>query len=121
MSSWSRLMILRARRASDDRRGTDAEIKQYVAAFVDKVDEDRKRLVVPQRRARESKLTVGSGTVAIKAPRVHDKRVDPDSGERKKFSSRILKQRTFLGRARRPRSGRTGRRVIVHGSPTSIR
>ncbi len=42
-------------------------------------------------RARERKLTVGSGTVVIGAPRVNDKRVDEEeTGERQKFSSRIL-------------------------------
>jgi len=67
----------------------DAEVAEYVAAFVDEIDEDGKRLVVRNGRARERKLTVGSGTVAIRAPRVNDKRVD-ESGERRKFSSRIL-------------------------------
>jgi transposase-like protein len=68
----------------------DAEVEQYVASFVDEVDEDRKRLVVRNGRARERKLTVGSGTVAITAPRVNDRRVDEQTGERRKFSSRIL-------------------------------
>ena len=68
----------------------DAEVTQYVASFVDEIDEDGKRLVVRNGRARERKLTVGSGTVPIRAPRVNDKRVDQGSGERKKFSSRIL-------------------------------
>ena len=35
-------------------------------------------------------MTVGSGTVPIRAPRVNDKRVDEETGERKRFSSRIL-------------------------------
>jgi transposase-like protein len=68
----------------------DAEVEQYVASFVDEVDEDGKRLVVRNGRARERKLTVGSGTVAITAPRVNDRRVDEQTGERRKFSSRIL-------------------------------
>ena len=42
-------------------------------------------------RARERKLTVGSGTVPIRAPRVKDKRVDVDTGERQRFSSKILR------------------------------
>jgi putative transposase len=68
----------------------DAEVEQYVASFVDEVDQDGKRLVVRNGRARERKLTVGSGTVAITAPRVNDRRVDEQTGERRKFSSRIL-------------------------------
>jgi len=67
----------------------EAEVEQYVGSFVDEVDEDSKRLVVRNGRARERKLTVGSGTVPIKAPRVNDKRVD-DTGKRREFSSRIL-------------------------------
>ncbi len=67
----------------------DAEVEQYVASLVDELDEDGKRLVVRNGRGRERKLTVGSGTVPIKAPRVNDKRVD-EAGKRQKFSSRIL-------------------------------
>jgi len=67
----------------------EAEVEQYVASFVEEIGEDGKRLVVRNGRARERKLTVGSGTLAIRAPRVNDKRVD-EAGERQKFSSRIL-------------------------------
>jgi putative transposase len=67
-----------------------AEADEYVASLADEVDEDGKRLVVRNGRARERKLTVGSGTVVIRAPRVNDKRVDEQTGERQKFSSRIL-------------------------------
>ncbi len=35
-------------------------------------------------------MTVGSGTVPIRAPRVNDKRIDEETGQRRKFSSRIL-------------------------------
>jgi len=67
----------------------EAEVQQYVASFVEEIDEDGKRLVVRNGRARKRKLTVGSGTVPIRAPRVNDKRVD-EEGERQRFSSRIL-------------------------------
>jgi putative transposase len=66
-----------------------AEADEYVERFTDEVDEDGHRLVVRNGRARERKVTVGSGTIPINAPRVNDKRVD-DQGERQKFSSRIL-------------------------------
>ncbi len=46
----------------------NGEADQYVAAFVDEVDEDGMRLVVRNGHARERKLTVGSGTVPIRAP-----------------------------------------------------
>jgi hypothetical protein len=48
-----------------------------------------RRLVVRNGRARERRVTVGWGTVRIRAPRVNDKR-DEQTGEPKKFSSRIL-------------------------------
>ena len=67
----------------------EAEVDEYVASFVEERGEDGKRLVVRNGKARERKLTVGSGTLAIRAPRVNDKRVD-EEGERQKFSSKIL-------------------------------
>jgi putative transposase len=68
----------------------EAEVSEYVGRFAGEVDDDGRRLVVRNGRARERKLTVGSGTVAVRAPRVNDKRVDIESGERQRFSSRIL-------------------------------
>jgi putative transposase len=68
----------------------EAEVADYVECFADERDDDGKRLVVRNGRARERKLTVGSGTVPIRAPRVDDKRVDEQTGERQRFSSRIL-------------------------------
>ena len=66
------------------------EADAYVERFSDEVDEDGHRLVVRNGRARERKVTVGSGTIPIRAPRVNDKRVDEETGERQRFSSRIL-------------------------------
>jgi putative transposase len=54
------------------------------------VDEDGRRLVVRNGHARERRVTVGSGTIAVRAPRVNDKRTDEETGERKRFSSWIL-------------------------------
>src|SRR5215216_7866820 len=68
----------------------EAEVGEYVERFVDERGADGKRLVVRNGRARERRVTVGSGTVAIQAPRVNDKRVDEETGERQKFSSKIL-------------------------------
>ena len=67
----------------------EAEVAGYVERFAEEVGDDGKRLVVRNGRARERKLTVGSGTMPIRAPRVNDKRID-EEGERQKFSSRIL-------------------------------
>jgi putative transposase len=68
----------------------EAEVGEYVERFAEVRGEDGKRLVVRNGRARERTVTVGSGTVAIRAPRVNDKRVDEQTGERARFSSRIL-------------------------------
>lgn len=35
-------------------------------------------------------MTVGSGTIPVRAPRVNDKRGEEETGERQRFSSRIL-------------------------------
>lgn len=67
-----------------------AEADDYVARFEEELDEDGHRLVVRNGRARERKVTVGSGTVPIRAPRVNDKRTDEETGERRRFSSKIL-------------------------------
>src|SRR4051794_32962206 len=68
----------------------EAEVAEYVERFADERDEDGKRLVVRNGRARERRVTIGSGTLPIRAPRVNDKRVDEETGERQRFSSRIL-------------------------------
>ena len=67
-----------------------AEVDQYVASFAQERDDDGKRLVVRNGKAQERKVTVGSGTLALRAPRVNDKRVDEATGERRRFTSRIL-------------------------------
>src|SRR3954469_6825254 len=68
----------------------EAEVADYIERFAEQRDADGKRLVVRNGRARERKITIGSGTVPIRAPRVNDKRVDEETGERQRFSSRIL-------------------------------
>src|SRR3954451_22182264 len=67
-----------------------AEADEYVERFADELGEDGKRLVVRNARARERRATIGSGTVAVRAPRVNDKRVDEQTGERQRFSAKIL-------------------------------
>ena len=68
----------------------EAEVGEYVCSFTEEVGEDGKRLVVRNGHARERRVTVGSGTVPIQAPRINDKRVEEDTGKRKRFSSKIL-------------------------------
>ena len=68
----------------------EAEVGEYVARFGDELDDDGHRVVVRNGKARERRVTVGSGTMPIRAPRVNDKRVDEETGKRTRFSSRIL-------------------------------
>ncbi len=68
----------------------EVEVEQYLCSFVEELDEHGKRLVVRNGHARERRVTVGSGTVPLRAPRVNDKRIDAETGARRRFSSRIL-------------------------------
>jgi transposase-like protein len=68
----------------------EAEVEEYVGSATDERDEEGHRLVVRNGRAGERRVTVGSGTIPVSAPRVNDKRVDEETGERVRFSSRIL-------------------------------
>lgn len=68
----------------------EAEVSDYVEQFAEDRDEEGKRLVVRNGSAKERGLTLGSGTVRIRAPRVNDRRIDEQTGERKRFSSQIL-------------------------------
>jgi len=68
----------------------EAEVEDYVGSLVEQVDEHGHRLVRRNGRAQERRMTVSSGTVALRAPRVDDRRSDPQTGERMRFSSQIL-------------------------------
>ena len=52
-------------------------------------DETGHALVVRNGKARARSVTLGSGTVEIRAPRVNDRRHGP-GGERQRFTSKIL-------------------------------
>ena len=66
----------------------EAEVASYIEEHQDARDEKGCALVVRNGKARERQVTMGSGSVAIRAPRVNDKRyVD---GERQRFTSQIL-------------------------------
>jgi putative transposase len=79
----------RARRMSA--AALEAEVDEHVASFTEGVDEEGKRLVVRNGRARGRRRTVGSGTVPVRAPRVNHKRVDAETRKRKRFGSQILR------------------------------
>ncbi|MFD3327285.1 IS256 family transposase [Streptomyces sp. NPDC058701] len=68
----------------------EAEVNPYIAELTGERDEAGRRLVVRNGRHRERTVTTAAGPIAVKAPRVNDKRVDGETGERKRFSSKIL-------------------------------
>ncbi len=67
-----------------------AEVAAYIEQFADQVDENGRRLVVRNGYHHERDVLTAAGAVTVKVPRVNDKRVDPDTGERQRFSSAIL-------------------------------
>ncbi|MGP3936331.1 IS256 family transposase, partial [Nonomuraea sp. KM88] len=67
-----------------------AEVDAYVAAFAGERDENGRRLVVRNGYHAAREILTAAGAVEVKAPRVNDKRIDEDSGERRRFSSAIL-------------------------------
>jgi transposase-like protein len=67
-----------------------AEVDAYVAAHVGELDEQGRRLVVRNGHAVPRQVLTSAGAVAVRAPRVNDKRVDDASGERHRFASAIL-------------------------------
>ena len=66
-----------------------AEADDYVARHRLERDEQGRALVVRNGHGQERKVTLGAGTVELKAPRVDDRRRD-EQGGRRRFSSRIL-------------------------------
>jgi putative transposase len=68
----------------------EAEVDDYLAAYAAERDERGRRLVVRNGHARERQVTTAAGAVAVRAPRVDDRRVDPVTGERLGFRSVIL-------------------------------
>ena len=65
------------------------EAADYVERHRDERDVEGRALVVHNGRSKGRKLTLGAGTVELKAPRVNDRRHD-EQGQRQRFSSRIL-------------------------------
>jgi len=67
-----------------------AEVAAYVEAFADQLDDDGRRLVVRNGLHAEREVITAAGAIAVRAPRVNDKRVDDATGERRRFASAIL-------------------------------
>jgi transposase-like protein len=67
----------------------EAEVRDYIEAAREQRDEQGRALVVRNGYAREREVLLGAGSVALKAPRINDNRVD-ENGQRRRFKSVIL-------------------------------
>ena len=70
-------------------RALELEVEDYLERHRDARDEAGHALVTRNGKARPRKVTIGSGTMEVTAPRVRDERLDED-GERCRFTSEIL-------------------------------
>lgn len=68
----------------------EAEVNAYLADLVEERDENGRRLAVRNGHARSRRITTVAGAVEVRQPRVHDRRVDPETGERAKFTSTLI-------------------------------
>jgi putative transposase len=67
-----------------------AEVDAHIEQFSAERDERGRRLVVRNGSHQPRDVLTSAGAVEVTAPRINDKRIDPDTGERAKFSSAIL-------------------------------
>jgi putative transposase len=70
-------------------KALEAEVAQYLERYAGERDENGRALVVRNGKARPRKVTLGAGTIEVRAPRVNDRRVD-EHGGRHRFTSEIL-------------------------------
>ncbi|MEU4200790.1 IS256 family transposase [Streptomyces sp. NPDC026294] len=68
----------------------EAEVNAYIAELAGQRGGKGHRLVVRNGYHQPRRVTTAAGVVEVRAPRVNDKRVDTETGERKRFSSAIL-------------------------------
>lgn len=66
----------------------EVEVAEYVTSHQEERDENGHALVVRNGHKPSRTIVTGSGTIAVEAPRVNDKRVV--DGERQRFTSKIL-------------------------------
>src|SRR5271156_2475953 len=67
-----------------------AEVDAYIARFAGERDGNGRRLVVRNGSHQSREVLTSAGAVEVTVPRVNDKRTDPATGERQRFSSAIL-------------------------------
>ena len=68
----------------------EAEVNQYIVKLAAETDGAGRHLVVRNGHHRPRTITTAAGPIEVMAPRVNDKRVDAATGERMRFSSKIL-------------------------------
>jgi putative transposase len=67
----------------------ETEADDYVERHRHERDDEGRALVVHNGRSQGRQLTLGTGTVELRTPRVNDRRRD-EQGQRQRFTSRIL-------------------------------
>jgi transposase-like protein len=70
-------------------KALEAEVAAYIDGHAGARDERDHALVTRNGHARSRKITIGAGTIDIRAPRVNDRRVNED-GQRQRFMSELL-------------------------------
>ncbi len=68
----------------------EAEVDAYIEAAKGGRDELGRALVVRNGKARPRQVVTGAGTIEVTAPRVNDRRIDEETGERSRFRSQVL-------------------------------
>ena len=68
----------------------EAEVADYVAGLSGEVDGDGRRLVRRNGRHQPRTITTTAGAVQIHQPRVDDRRVDPETGDKMRFRSGLI-------------------------------
>jgi putative transposase len=68
----------------------EVEVALYITQHSEEIDEHGRRLVVRNGHAEARRIKTAAGAVEVEAPRVNDRRIDDERGERKRFRSSIL-------------------------------
>ncbi len=89
----------------------EAEVDGYISSLIHEVDEHGRRLVVRNGHAEPRSLVTGAGPIEVRAPRVDDRRVDAETGERMRFARRSCRH----GLASPPRWPRCSRSCTSTG------
>jgi transposase-like protein len=91
-----------------------AEVAADIEAFADELDEAGRRLVLRNGHHNERQVTTAAGAIAVRAPRVNDKRTEEVTGEPKRFASAILPARA----RKSPRVAEVLPLLYLHGLST---